>query len=298
MAKVLILGGQGFMGQNLTLRLVKENFEVAVFEKYITQERIIPNVKYFSGDFCNIQNYEEIFEDIDIVYHLISTTKPNSAIEKIEFDITSNLVSTIKMLNICVDKGVKKVIFPSSGGTIYGETEGKLITEDMPTNPICAYGINKLAIEKYLYMYKKIFGLDYTILRISNPYGQMHACKTQGAINVFIDRIKNNKTIEIWGDGSVKRDYIFIDDLIEAFYLAINDTEKKIFNVGSGEAVSLYEILEILKEVSQKDIKVKYTKARNIDVPVNCLDYSLINKHLNWSPKISLNEGIKTLYNL
>lgn len=297
MKNVLILGGQGFIGYNLTKKLISENLKISIFEKYINEERKLQGCKYVSGDFVNIQNYPEIFEDVDVVYHLISTTMPNKDISKIQFDIETNLIPSVKLMDIAREKGVKKVIFVSSGGTIYGEQETSPTKEDAKKFPICAYGINKLAIEKYFYMFHKLFGLDYTILRLSNPYGLGHTSKSQGVINVFADKIKNNEDIEIWGTGEVSRDYIHIDDVISALYLSIKaDANEKILNISSGKAVSLNEIVNILKEVSGREFNVIYKNARDFDVKTNCLDNSLAKEVLGWKPEISLKEGISRLF--
>ena len=297
MKNVLILGGQGFIGCNLTEKLLKENFKIKIFEKYINENKKIEGCEYIQGDFQDIEKYPEIFEDVDIVYHLISTTIPNKDFAKIQFDIETNLIPTVKLLGLALEKGVKKVIFTSSGGTIYGEQNEPSFKENSPKFPICAYGINKLAIENYFYMFYKLYGLDYTVLRLSNPFGKKHFSKSQGVINVFIDKILNNEDIEIWGDGTVARDYIYIDDVVEALYKAIyNNSEEKIFNISSGKATSLNEILNILKKISNKEFKVNYKPSRAFDVKINCLDNSLAKKHLNWEPKISLEDGIKKFF--
>lgn len=291
--KILILGGQGFIGQNLAIKLIKNGFDVNVFEKNIIESRKLLGCNYISGDFSNIEDYSEMFEDVDVVVHLISTTKPNNIMEQVVFDIETNLLNTVKMLNICVKKQVKKVIFPSSGGTIYGLTKDFPTKESAPKNPICAYGINKLAIEKYLYMYKELYNLDYATLRLTNPYGPYHVAKNQGVIDVFINKILSGEQIEIWGDGSISRDYIFIDDVIDAFMAVIEKTsDEKIFNISSGKAVSLKQIIDILHEVMTEKIDVKYLSARNIDIPISCLDNSLASLALGWSPKTDLRTGI------
>ncbi|MDD3237532.1 MAG: NAD-dependent epimerase/dehydratase family protein [Candidatus Gastranaerophilales bacterium] len=292
---ILILGGQGFIGYNLTLRCLKDGDKVTVFERKINPERKIDGVNYVEGDFCNIQDYANIFENIDIVYHLISTSKPNNDRDKIEFDISSNVIGTIRMLNVCLDKKVKKVVYISSGGTVYGESRDLPSTEESQTNPICAYGIDKLAIEKYLFMYRKIYGLDYAIIRLSNPYGPNHTGAIHGVINVFLDKISKGEDLEVWGDGEIARDYIYIDDVIEAL-IKITDNELKMCNISSGKVASINEIIDILKEVSGKKFKVDYKDSRNIDILINYLDNTLARNGLNWSPKVGLKEGIKRTY--
>lgn len=293
---ILILGGQGFIGYNLTLRLLKEEKNnITIFEKTIRQDRFNSLCNYVTGEFSNIVNYEHIFKDIDVVFHLISTTIPKNSNDDIKYDIESNVISTVELLKICVKNNVKKVIFASSAGTIYGCPKSIPITEDHRNNPICSYGISKLAIEKYLFMFHQLYGLDYQILRVSNPYGQyQNPFSQQGAIGVFLGKILKNEPIEIWGDGSVSRDYIFIDDLTEALYLTMNNNSKeKILNIGSGKGTSLNQILEIIREVVRKKIDVLYEEGRGIDVPCNILDITKAKQCLNWYPKVDLYDGIK-----
>lgn len=292
---ILILGGQGFIGYNLTLRLLKEKkYNLTIFERTIRQDRFNSSCKYVTGEFSNIDSYAHIFKNVDVVFHLISTTIPKSSNDNIEFDIESNVIATTKLLKLCVENRVKKVVFASSAGTIYGLPEAIPITEGHPQNPICSYGISKLAIEKYLFMFHKLYGLDYQILRVSNPYGQyQNPYSQQGAIGVFLGKVLRNEPIEIWGDGSVSRDYIFIDDLVEAMQLTINnDISEKILNIGSGKGTSLNQILEIIKEVVGKKINVLYKEGRGIDVPYNILDITRAGKCLNWYPKVELYDGI------
>jgi len=189
---------------------------------------------------------------------------------------------------------VKKIIFPSSGGTVYGYPEPSSINEEHKTNPICSYGICKLMIEKYLYMFNNLYGLDYQILRISNPYGPYHNALSQGVINVFLSKIIKGETIEIWGDGSICRDYIYIDDVIDILEMMANkDIDAKILNIGSGEGTSLNNLIKIMKSITGANFNVEYKEGRKVDVPVNILDISKACKLLDWKPKISLEEGIE-----
>ena len=293
---ILVIGGNGFIGSNLVKALIKENHNVSVFDA-LTPDNQLQGVRYYTGDFVNIQDYKYIFNDIDIVYHLISTTTPNSKREQIVYDIESNLVSTIKLLNLCVDEGVKKIIFASSGGTVYGENSINL-SEDNLCSPIGAYGINKFAIERYLETFKKYYGLDYTVLRISNPYGLSHKNKKQGLINVVLNNIKNGKPVEIWGDGSIERDYIFVDDVCAAFIKAIkyDDSEGDVFNICSSNSVCINDILKIINQVVKKDFEVTYTECRKIDIPTSKLNNSKAKRILNWEPKVELIDGIERLW--
>ncbi len=291
---ILIIGGLGFIGKNLTNKLLEYGHKIFIFDTK-KPNNSHKNINYFIGDFENIENYKNIFNDVDIVYHLISTTTPNYNKLTIEYDIRTNLISTIKLLNICVEKGIKKIIFTSSGGSVYGEGNKKHKEKDL-TKPFYPYAINKLAIENYLSCFYKFENLDYTILRIANPYGANHVSKKQGIINVFLDKIKNQENIEIWGDGSIERDYIHIDDVVNALILSIQPTEEKIFNISSGKSTSINKLINIIQSITNTKSNITYLPKREFDIQKNVLNNSLAKKYLKWEPKISLKEGIKLLY--
>ncbi|HNR03601.1 MAG TPA: NAD-dependent epimerase/dehydratase family protein [Bacillota bacterium] len=292
---ILVIGGQGFIGHNLVLKLVSEGHKVTVFEKNFKPERKLDSCDYTIGSFSEIAQYENVLEGMDIVYHLISTTIPKTSMDNPSFDIQSNVVDTIKLLELCCKHKVRKIIFPSSGGTIYGLAETIPISEDHPTNPICSYGITKLSIEKYLHMFNHLYGLDYQVFRISNPYGPFqNPFSNQGAVGVFLGKILRGEEIEIWGDGSVCRDYIFISDVVQALYLASEmHTDIKVLNIGSGKGVTLNDLVDIISRVTSKEAKVVNKESREIDLPVNVLDISKAADKLMWFPQIPLEKGIE-----
>ena len=290
--KILVLGGNGFIGNNLLKKLSTTEYEIFSFDREIPENRY-ENITYFNGNFENIKNYSNIFNNIDIVYHLISTTIPNSNIENVEYDIKTNLIPTINLLNICIEKKVKKIIYSSSGGAIYGNSNQNHSEKDctLPTYP---YGINKLAIEHYMEFYYKFYDLDYTSLRISNPYGSHHKNKKQGIINVMLDKIACNETIEIFGDGEIIRDYIYIDDVIDAFVKCINyNDNEKCFNICSSKSYSINELIKEISTVTKCNPKITYLPSRKFDIPVSKLDNTLAKKFLKWEPKFSIKDGIE-----
>ena len=295
--KILLLGGQGFIGQNLCKKLLSEGHSVTVLEKQINLNRVIPNIKYVEGDFLDKSTYSEYLKDIDVVYHMISTTNANNSNNDIERDIKENVIGTINLLDECVDNKVKKVVFVSSGGTVYGVPEETPIKETHPTNPICSYGITKLTIEKYLNLYNHLHGLDYSVIRLANPYGPYHQNLMQGLINVILYKAINDDTLEIWGDGQVRRDYIYIDDAVEALSLAKDvDTQEKVINIGSGQSYSICDIISEVEKIVGKKINTDFKPARSQDVPVNVLDINKAKEVLNWEPKVGLQEGITNTY--
>lgn len=301
--RCLIYGGGGFIGSHLAERLLEIGYEVSIFDKLNFSGKNISdfaeNLQIIEGDFNNEIDLKNSIRGIDYVFHLVSSTLPASSNDNPVYDAETNLISSLKLIKECIDKGIKKIVFLSSGGTVYGVPGTIPIKEEDSTNPICSYGIIKKTIEEYLYMYEKISGLDYFVFRLSNPYGERqnpHAA--QGVIPVFINNAITGETINIWGNGEVIRDYIYIKDAVKVLADSIKiKSDRKIFNLSSGTGYSLNQILDLIKEISGKTIKVEYQEGRQIDVPVNILDNSLAVKTFNWKPETDIKEGIKLTYN-
>lgn len=296
--KCLILGGNGFIGSHLADRLLAEGHEVRIFDKFEEHYRK-PNaeIEYCFGDFGNRGLVADAIEGMDIVFHLISTTLPKTSNDDPVFDIQSNVIETIFLLEQCVNK-VKKIVYLSSGGTIYGNPAMLPISEDSPTNPECSYGITKLTIEKYFALFAHLHGLDYSILRASNPYGsRQNPFGIQGAISVFLGKVAKNQKVEIWGDGGIVRDYVFIDDLVDGIYkAAILNTQDKIFNLGSGQGHSLNDLLDIIRRVTETEVLVEYKTKRNFDIQEIYLDTARAKEQLGWTPVTPLKTGIKNTW--
>jgi UDP-glucose 4-epimerase len=209
--------------------------------------------------------------------------------------VESNVVGTLNLLNQSVQSGVKKIVFGSSGGTVYGVPQSIPIPENHPTNPICSYGITKLTIEKYLALFGRLHGLEPVILRMANPYGERQDFRrAQGAVAVFLGKTYRDETIEIWGDGTVARDFFYIGDLLPAVAAVIEEkVSSTVYNIGSGECCSLNAVLEAIRKVTGKEPKVEYKPGRPLDVPINCLDISRAKSELGWAPTTPLEEGLK-----
>ncbi len=294
--KCLVLGGNGFIGSHLVDKLLLHGHTVRVFDKYEEHYRKpLNSVDYHYGDFGNRGLIEDALNDIDMVFHLIHTTLPKTSNDDPVFDVQSNVVETLLLLEQCVIKKIKKVIFISSGGTVYGNPVRLPISEDDPTNPECSYGITKLTIEKYLALFQKLYDLNYTIVRPSNPYGsRQNPMGIQGAITVFLGKAAKNEALEIWGDGEVVRDYIYIDDLVDGIYkAAILNPPSRIFNVGTGLGYSLNDIVKIIRKVTGRNVRVEYKAMRSFDVQKVFLDNSRAGKELLWFPSTTLEIGIK-----
>lgn len=293
--KCLLLGGNGFLGRHIGSTLLDHGHEVVVFDRP-TDEYFVgdPRIEYFYGDFLNIGDVNFAVEGCDIIFHLVSTTLPNNSNADMLYDIDSNVMGTVKMLSSALKNNIKKVIFASSGGTIYGVPNEIPTKEHHSINPICSYGICKLAIEKYLNLFYSIYGLDYTVLRVANAYGEGQRTEAkQGAVGVFIGKALKHKSIEVWGDGNVIRDYIYVKDVAKAFYAAmLHNGNEKVFNIGCGVGKSLNDILDVIELELGIEVNRKYLPNRIIDVPVSILDCTLAINELSWAPTTSFSEGI------
>ena len=294
--KTLVMGGNGFIGSHLVDKLLSEGHEVRVFDKYQELYRKpLEMVDYHMGDFGNRGLVLEALKGIDTVFHLISTTVPKTSNDDPAFDLKSNVVDTLYLIDSCLKCNIKKIVYVSSGGTIYGNAKQIPIDEESPTEPECSYGISKLTIEKYLALYNHLYGLDYVIVRPSNPYGErQNPSGILGAISVFLGNIARDEPINIWGDGEVVRDYIYVADLVEGIYkAAFTASFYKIFNLGNGEGTSLNQLVQLIKNITNKSFSVKYTEKRIFDIPIIFLNIQRANRELNWVPKILLEDGIE-----
>ena len=298
-SRVLVIGGGGFIGSHLVKALLLNGQYVKILDNRISS--IIdqhPNLEWIAGDFGNKQDLDIALKNVDIVYHLVSTTQPQKSNENPAFDIQSNLINTITLLDKVRAIPNLKIIFLSSGGTVYGTAQQTPIPETHNNEPQCSYGIVKLAIEKYFSLYNLLYGINYRILRLANPYGPGQANLQQGVIGAFLLRTLQNKQLEIWGDGTIVRDYIYIKDVIDAIMLASTYNGKtRIFNIGSGSGRNVIEILNVIERVTEKKANVIYIAKREFDVSVSILDISLAEKELGWKPETSFEYGIKETIN-
>lgn len=292
--KVLVLGGGGFIGKHLIARL--SQIDVDVLSMDLTEPlNTYPKVTYYRGDIINTAQWQHIMENVDAIFHLFSTTVPLSSNAQVERDIQTNLITSVNILEAAAHYNVKKIIFPSSGGTVYGQSSSFPLTELAPTNPISSYGIIKLAIEKYLEMFHKINGIKPMILRISNAYGPGQIAKpSQGIIARLLYDALSGRETEIWGDGSAIRDYVYILDIVDAMVKSLFYTgSETILNISSGEGHSIKELIEILDNVYSLNLKVRFIGTKPHDLPINILDNKKAKNVLNWKPKTSLESGLQ-----
>ncbi|MCA9897843.1 MAG: NAD-dependent epimerase/dehydratase family protein [Ardenticatenaceae bacterium] len=299
MSKALVVGGNGFIGAHLVQKLVQIGWDVTVLHKY-EQPRYstMPDaVRFLRGDLTQESLLAEAVAGQDVVFHLLWTT---TAIHEVAnrdpaADVQANLVPTIHLMEACRAAGVGRLVFTSSGGTVYGRTQIAPIPEDHPNNPVTAYGVSKLAVEKYLQMFHHLHGLDFVVLRPSVPYGPyQNPLARQGAVAVFLYRVAKGLPLTIWGDGSVTRDYFYISDLVDALILGSTQpiNSQRIFNLGGAEEVSLNHLIALAEETVGRKAVVTYQPARDFDAPRVLLDTTQAETMLGWQPKVPMKDGL------
>ena len=295
-----VLGANGFVGTNLCLALTSIGVKVrGCGRSAVARPELTGKIDWFQIDLTSEESMHLVVQDADIVVHLVSTLLPApSNLEQIR-DVEENLISTLRLLEHCKEAGVRKVIFASSGGTVYGPQEHMPINENVLPNPICSYGIVKTATENYLNLYRHLYSLDFVALRISNPFGQYQMPRAQGLVAALIGKVLTGATIDIWGDGSVVRDYLYIDDLVEAILLAMaleNSKAPRVYNVGSGVGRSVNEVLSAIETIHGNRPSVNYSPERSADVRVNVLDVGLARDHLGWHPNTEWASALEKTY--
>ncbi|MDC7825599.1 NAD-dependent epimerase/dehydratase family protein [Pseudomonas sp. BLCC-B13] len=295
---VTVFGGGGFIGSTIVDRLLRDGHAVRVFERpRVAPYRIFAaheQVEWITGDLLSRHDVGCALEGADAVFHLVSTTLPKSSNEDPIYDVQSNLVASLQMLDAMIEQKVPKIVFISSGGTVYGRPRYTPIDEQHPTEPEVSYGITKLAIEKYLQMYGRLHNIKPVILRVTNPYGERQRIETaQGAVGVFLHRALNGQPIEIWGDGTVQRDFLHVSDVADAFAQALTYTgSETVFNISSGKGLSLNELINMIEKVNNCPIERIYKPARPFDIPINFLCNKLAKKELGWTPMVKIEDGL------
>jgi UDP-glucose 4-epimerase len=297
----LVLGGLGFIGRHTALALVQRGARVTVVDRFAppAEFEALP-VAFHQAELATI-NWEALLDDVDVVHHYAWSTIPQSANDDPLGDLDQNVRTSLQLLEAMRRIGGKRLVFASSGGTVYGRLNQTPVPETHNFAPITAYGVSKASVEMYLGFYRASFGLDCRVARISNPFGAgQNPTRPQGAASAFLFRAFAGEEITIWGDGSVVRDYIHISDLAAGLVaLAEADPEscgaEPVFNIGSGVGVSLNGIVETLSEHLGVRPRVHYQEGRPFDVPVSVLDITLARQRLGWSPTLSFSQGCERM---
>ncbi len=297
----IILGAAGFIGTNLALGLSKStNNNIVLVDRNQDKLKRLQSLceKNVSEQESHLKpgmDFTELLMGQDIVYQLVSSTVPATSNLRIPKEISDNVILMSELLEACVRCNVKKVIFLSSGGTVYGIKNRCPMKEENETYPINSYGTQKVMNEKLLYLYQYLYGLDYRIIRLANPFGPYQKPNgVQGVVAAFVYKALQRQEIIVYGDGSAIRDYIYIEDAVRAIInIADYEGEDKLFNVGSGKGTSIHQLLKIIKHILGVELKISYQPGRAMDVPVNFLDISKYEEKFGKMNSVSLENGIK-----
>jgi UDP-glucose 4-epimerase len=300
--QAVVVGASGFIGSHLVDGLLAAGYRVKALARHLpglislaAQTNPALTLSPLSmGDGLALQ---EAMEGAELVFHLASGSLPQSSNRDPQADVQVNLLGALKVFDAARQAQVQRLVMVSSGGTVYGVPQQVPIPETHPTEPTCSYGICKLAIEKYVALYRQLHGLDGLVLRVANPYGERQRLDaTQGVVPVFLGKALRGEPLQIWGDGSTVRDFLHISDVVTALLAAAHyQGEQHLFNVGSGEGLSLNQLVELLRAELQRPLAVEYLPARGFDVPTNVLCIERARRCLGWNPKVTVSEGLHRL---
>ncbi len=278
--KVLVLGGDGFLGSHFVDQAAALGHEVTVFDHfpYLVSKNLEHQrgkIRFVSGDFANRNDLSTVLEGQDIVYHFICVTNPSESWNDPFIEIDENLRNSIKFFELAVCKGVRKIVFPSSGGTVYGPQK-KPVDENVVPRPLSPYGITKLATEHFLRYFHKHSGIQADIYRIGNPYGPRQPIqRAQGVIAVWMRDILRGSKIQVYGDHSTLRDYIYIKDVAYLMTHSLNNLDSSdVYNIGTGVGTSIISLLEIFQSVVDVPFRYYIHPRRPLDNPSIVLDSS------------------------
>lgn len=296
---ILVTGGCGFIGSHIVDAYIASGHKVWIIDNLSTGDikNLNPKAELIKKNIED-SDVEEIFNEIefDVINHHAAQINVRISVDDPLFDARVNILGSLNLLLLGVKYHIKRFIFASSGGTVYGEPEHLPITEDFMIDPSSPYGISKATTEKYLTLYAKLHGFDYVILRYSNVYGPRQISKSEaGVISIFIDCILNNEKCTVFGDGNQTRDYVFVGDVIAANIAAL-DCKSDTLNIGTGIETNVNSLIDILSKITAKDIPHEHEEARHGDVLRNVLNNAKARSVINWHPEISLEQGIRKTF--
>lgn len=292
--KILVTGGCGFIGSHIVDAYVAHGHDVAVVDDLSTGtiDNLNPKAKFYEADICG--NIDKIFQEgkFELVNHHAAQINVRTSVEDPLFDARVNVLGTLNLLQQAERFGVKRFVYASSGGAVYGEPADYPIKEVETPRPLSPYGASKAAAEKYIVTYADLYDLQYVILRYSNVYGPRQIIKSEaGVISIFIDRILRNEACTVFGDGKQVRDYVYVGDVVEANRRAL-ECKPNIFNIGTGVETSVNDLIDVFSSILNTNILHEHVAPRPGEVFRNVLDFSKARSEIGWQPKIELTAGI------
>lgn len=292
--KILVTGGAGFCGSHLSNRLIKKGHDVVTLGRG-NDAKTNADARFVKHDILN--DFSGLFqkESFDAVYHLAAQNAVWRSLNEPLYDCRVNIEGSLNIIEECRKNGVK-IIYTSSAGTLYGNTNKLPVSEDDPVNPISPYGISKYTVEKYLFMYGEVHGLSYTVLRYPSVYGPGQVSK-RGAniVSILVDKILNGKKITVYGDGTQSRDFVYIADIVDATELALSKGDRRTYNLASGKAVSILELIDLISKISEKKPDVEFKPRRAGEINKIYFDTRRAKEELNWQATTPIEEGLRRM---
>lgn len=290
-------GAWGFLGRPLIERLAAEGCQVAALDRHPGDGHFPAAVTPIVADLGDPGAVEAALAGVEVLYHLACSTVPATSAADPVGDVAENVVGAVRLFEAAAASGVEKIVYPSSGGTVYGVARQSPIDESHPTEPIGAHGAMKLAVERYLVALSRQRGYVATILRLANPYGPgQWRRRTQGVLGAMLRAAATGEEVTLWGDGSLVRDYFAREDAVEALVAARLGGDDQVMNVGSGQGHSILQLLEIVERVVGRPVPRRWQRDRGFDVPVNVLDPRRAREVLGWRVRIPLEEGLRRMW--
>ncbi|MDK2898567.1 MAG: UDP-glucose 4-epimerase [Thermotoga sp.] len=296
---ILVTGGAGFIGSHVVDKLIENGYGVIVVDNLSSGkvENLNRNALFYEQSIEDEEMMERIFSlhRPEYVFHLAAQASVAISVREPARDAKTNIIGSLVLLEKSIKHGVKKFIFSSTGGAIYGENVKVFPTPETEIpHPISPYGIAKYSTEMYLEFFAREYGLKYTVLRYANVYGpRQDPYGEAGVVAIFTERMLRGEEVHIFGDGEYVRDYVYVDDVVRANLLAMEKGDNEVFNIGTGRGTTVNQLFKLLKEITGYDKEPVYKPPRKGDVRKSILDYTKAKEKLGWEPKVSLEEGLK-----
>lgn len=295
--RVLVTGGTGFLGRPLVERLATDGCRVVVLDRGPGEGAPAGAETLVEGDLADPATLAAALDGIDVLYHLACSTVPSTSAEHPAADVEENVLGSVRLFEAAAERGVRKIVYPSSGGTVYGVARRLPIAEEHPAEPISVHGATKLATERLLSALALQRGYASTILRIANPYGpDQWRRRSQGILGALLRAVATGEPVTVWGDGSVVRDFLALEDAVAALAAARRLGDGEVLNVGSGRGHSIRDLLDVVERVTEAPVPVRWREERGFDVPANVLDPGRAREVLSWRPRTSLEEGVRGMW--